>query len=69
MIKRYDTGKCSMFLSRIYSESLYFQGKLTPYIHSLKPGDKISVKGPIVKRPWKNNEFEEVAMIAGGSGM
>ncbi|KAH7338840.1 cytochrome-b5 reductase [Rhizoctonia solani] len=47
----------------------YDTGKLTPYIHNLKPGDKISVKGPIVKRPWKNNEFEEVALIAGGSGI
>ncbi|KAG8763327.1 NADH-cytochrome b5 reductase [Ceratobasidium sp. 423] len=37
----------------------YDTGKLTPYIHNLKPGDKVSVKGPIVKRPWKNNEFEE----------
>ncbi|KAJ1302652.1 hypothetical protein OPQ81_002969 [Rhizoctonia solani] len=47
----------------------YDTGKLTPYIHNLKPGDKISVKGPIVKRQWKNNEFEHVAMIAGGSGI
>ncbi|KAL5640234.1 hypothetical protein ACGC1H_007491 [Rhizoctonia solani] len=47
----------------------YDTGKLTPYIHNLKPGDKVSVKGPIVKRLWKNNEFEEVALIAGGSGI
>ncbi|KAB5594574.1 Methylcrotonoyl-CoA carboxylase subunit alpha [Ceratobasidium theobromae] len=56
MIKRYDTGK-------------YLDGKLTPYIHSLKPGDKVAVKGPISKRPWNNNEFEHVVMIAGGSGI
>ncbi|GAB1524140.1 hypothetical protein RhiTH_007292 [Rhizoctonia solani] len=47
----------------------YDTGKLTPYLHNLKPGDKVSVKGPIVKRPWKNNEFEEVVLIAGGSGI
>ncbi|EUC67033.1 NADH-cytochrome b5 reductase [Rhizoctonia solani AG-3 Rhs1AP] len=47
----------------------YDTGQLTPYIHNLKPGDKVSVKGPIVKRPWKNNEFEEVVLIAGGSGI
>jgi cytochrome-b5 reductase len=47
----------------------YNTGVLTPYIHNLKPGDKIDVKGPIVKRLWKNNEFEQVTLIAGGSGI
>ncbi|QRV80378.1 hypothetical protein RhiJN_08393 [Ceratobasidium sp. AG-Ba] len=47
----------------------YDTGVLTPYIHSLKPGDKIDVKGPIVKRLWKPNEFEQVTLIAGGSGI
>ncbi|KAG9100951.1 NADH-cytochrome b5 reductase [Ceratobasidium sp. UAMH 11750] len=47
----------------------YDTGVLTPYIHNLKPGDKVDVKGPIVKRPWKINEFEQVTLIAGGSGI
>ncbi|KAG9091577.1 NADH-cytochrome b5 reductase, partial [Ceratobasidium sp. 392] len=47
----------------------YGTGVLTPYIHDLKPGDKIDIKGPIVKRPWKKNEFEQVTLIAGGSGI
>ncbi|KAG9091709.1 NADH-cytochrome b5 reductase, partial [Ceratobasidium sp. 392] len=47
----------------------YGTGVLTPYIHNLKPGDKVDIKGPIVKRPWKKNEFEQVTLIAGGSGI
>ncbi|KAF8600913.1 cytochrome-b5 reductase [Ceratobasidium sp. AG-I] len=47
----------------------YDTGVLTPYIHNLKPGDKIDIKGPIVKRQWKNNEFAHVTLIAGGSGI
>ncbi|KDQ51129.1 hypothetical protein JAAARDRAFT_41396 [Jaapia argillacea MUCL 33604] len=47
----------------------YDSGKMTVHIHDLKPGDSLSIKGPIPKWPWKMNEFEDVGMIAGGSGI
>lgn len=47
----------------------YDTGKLTPYIHSLSVGDKLAFKGPIKKFAYKQNEFEHVGLIGGGSGI
>ncbi len=47
----------------------YPGGKMTEHVHGMKPGDKISIKGPIAKFPYKANEFESIGMIAGGSGI
>jgi cytochrome-b5 reductase len=47
----------------------YPDGKLTPHLHSLKPGDKISVKGPISKFPYQANSKKHIGLIAGGSGI
>ena len=66
----------------------YPQGLASVHIHNLKPGDTLSIKGPILKFPYKSkqstfscappiyralfvsvNEFDEVALIGGGSGM
>jgi len=47
----------------------YDTGAVTPYIHNMKIGDKLSIKGPIPKFPYKSNEFDQVALIAGGSGI
>lgn len=42
---------------------------MTNHVHSLKVGDALGIKGPIPKFPYKANEFEEIGMIAGGSGI
>ncbi|KAI0801561.1 cytochrome-b5 reductase [Fomes fomentarius] len=47
----------------------YDQGKMSKYIHDLKPGQKLSIKGPIPKFEYKINQFTQVGMIAGGSGI
>ncbi|KAI8980634.1 cytochrome-b5 reductase [Trametes punicea] len=47
----------------------YDTGKMSKHIHELKPGDKLSIKGPIPKFDYKINQFDEVGMIAGGSGI
>ncbi|KAF7337563.1 NADH-cytochrome b5 reductase [Mycena sanguinolenta] len=47
----------------------YETGVMSKYIHELKPGDSLKVKGPISKFPYKENEFDEVALIGGGSGI
>ncbi|EAU92357.2 cytochrome-b5 reductase [Coprinopsis cinerea okayama7 len=47
----------------------YENGNASKYIHSLKEGDTLAIKGPILKFPYKVNEFDEVALIGGGSGI
>ncbi|KAF4604706.1 NADH-cytochrome b5 reductase [Pleurotus pulmonarius] len=47
----------------------YDTGNASKYIHSLKEGDSLAIKGPIPKWPYKINEFDEVALIGGGSGV
>ncbi|KAJ3796968.1 cytochrome-b5 reductase [Lentinula aff. detonsa] len=47
----------------------YDNGNASKHIHGLKEGDTLSIKGPIPKFPYKVNEFEEVALIGGGSGI
>ncbi|PCH34495.1 ferredoxin reductase-like C-terminal NADP-linked domain-containing protein [Wolfiporia cocos MD-104 SS10] len=47
----------------------YEQGQMSQYIHALKPGEKLAIKGPLTKIPYKQNEWDEVGMIAGGSGI
>ncbi len=31
----------------------YEEGKMSQYIHSLKPGEKLAIKGPIPKIPYE----------------
>jgi len=47
----------------------YDNGNASKYIHSLKPGESLSMKGPFPKWDYKINEFDEVALIGGGSGI
>ncbi|KIO33806.1 hypothetical protein M407DRAFT_65103 [Tulasnella calospora MUT 4182] len=35
----------------------------------MKPGQSIGIKGPFPKTPYKENQYEHVGMIAGGSGL
>jgi len=63
-ISRSDTpGELTFLIKR------YESGLASKYIHGLQPGDKLAIKGPIPKFPYKDNEFEEVGMIAGGTGI
>jgi len=47
----------------------YDTGNASKHIHSLKPGDSLSMKGPFPKWDYKINEFHEVGLIGGGSGI
>ncbi|KAL8276245.1 hypothetical protein RQP46_011362 [Phenoliferia psychrophenolica] len=47
----------------------YPGGVMTEHIFGLKPGDELSVKGPIPKFAYKANEFDTVGLICGGSGI
>ena len=45
----------------------YKDGKMTEFVHGMQPGDKLSIKGPIPKFPYKANEFGASARAAGGA--
>lgn len=47
----------------------YPEGKMTQYLKTLKPGDTLMLKGPNPKFPYKANQFKEIGLIAGGSGV
>ncbi|KIY73391.1 cytochrome-b5 reductase [Cylindrobasidium torrendii FP15055 ss-10] len=47
----------------------YDSGNMSKHIHTLKEGDTLAIKGPITKWAYKENEFDEVALIGGGSGI
>ena len=47
----------------------YAGGVMSSHIHSLKVGESLQMKGPILKFPYVANEFESIALIAGGSGI
>ncbi|KAG8904924.1 NADH-cytochrome b5 reductase, partial [Tulasnella sp. 417] len=47
----------------------YETGKVTPYLHAMKPGQTVGIKGPFPKTPYKENQYEHIGMIAGGSGV
>lgn len=47
----------------------YPEGKMSKHIHSLKPSDTLSFKGPIKKFQWQPNAFDSITLIGGGSGI
>ncbi|EIN14232.1 cytochrome-b5 reductase [Punctularia strigosozonata HHB-11173 SS5] len=47
----------------------YENGAMSQYLHTLKPGDSLAIKGPLLKFPYKMNEYDEIGMVAGGSGI
>lgn len=47
----------------------YPDGPMSTHLHSLAPGDKVDVKGPLPKYPWSANKHEHIGLIAGGTGI
>ncbi|ORY12451.1 hypothetical protein BCR34DRAFT_512557 [Clohesyomyces aquaticus] len=47
----------------------YPKGPMSEHMHSMEPGQRLDIKGPIPKYPWSPNKHEHVAMIAGGTGI
>ena len=47
----------------------YEQGKMSKHIGEMKVGDTLDFKGPILKIAYKKNEFAEIGMVAGGTGI
>ncbi|KAI9287474.1 oxidoreductase NAD-binding domain-containing protein [Umbelopsis sp. AD052] len=47
----------------------YPDGKMSKHFHDLKVGDELEIKGPIPKLQWEENKFNNVGLIAGGTGI
>jgi cytochrome-b5 reductase len=47
----------------------YPTGIASSFIHALKPGQTLEFKGPIMKFQYKPNDWPEILMLAGGSGI
>lgn len=47
----------------------YPEGKFSKHVWDLEPNDTVSFKGPIVKWKWEPNQFKQISLIGGGSGI
>ncbi|CAM4771431.1 unnamed protein product [Rotaria magnacalcarata] len=47
----------------------YPNGLMSKHIHGMKMGDNIQIKGPIPKYPYEANKFQNLVLIAGGTGI
>eukprot|EP00308_Calcidiscus_leptoporus_P001948 CAMPEP_0119376056 /NCGR_PEP_ID=MMETSP1334-20130426/38515_1 /TAXON_ID=127549 /ORGANISM="Calcidiscus leptoporus, Strain RCC1130" /LENGTH=303 /DNA_ID=CAMNT_0007394523 /DNA_START=16 /DNA_END=927 /DNA_ORIENTATION=+ len=47
----------------------YPEGKMSQHMASLKEGDTLDFKGPIVKLPYEPNGHKFIGMVAGGTGI
>ncbi|KAF7139706.1 hypothetical protein CNMCM5793_007448 [Aspergillus hiratsukae] len=48
---------------------VYPNGAMSEHLHSMKVGDYLDFKGPILKYPWQLNKHEHIGLIAGGTGI
>ena len=42
---------------------------MSKHIANMKIGETLDFKGPIVKLPYKPNQYKEIGMVAGGTGI
>jgi hypothetical protein len=47
----------------------YDTGLVSRFVHSLKEGRMVEMRGPILSFPYERNMVEEIGMIAGGTGI
>ena len=47
----------------------YEYGKMSPYIHSMKVGDVLEVRGPVGRFKYSVNQCKSIGLVAGGSGI
>ncbi|GME93528.1 unnamed protein product [[Candida] boidinii] len=58
-----DKGEIQFVIKR------YPDGKMSNHIFDLKENDTLSFKGPILKWKWEENQFREITLIGGGTGI
>ncbi|KAF2139924.1 uncharacterized protein K452DRAFT_299901 [Aplosporella prunicola CBS 121167] len=47
----------------------YPNGPMSEHLHNMNPGQRLDFKGPIPKYPWESNKHQQIALIAGGTGI
>ncbi|KAI9659990.1 MAG: NADH-cytochrome b5 reductase [Bathelium mastoideum] len=47
----------------------YPNGPMSEHMHSMAPGQRLDIKGPIPKFPYEANSLNHIGMIAGGTGI
>ncbi|KXN87918.1 NADH-cytochrome b5 reductase 2 [Leucoagaricus sp. SymC.cos] len=47
----------------------YPKGEVGRWLHSKRPGDTIELRGPLKTWPWKDEEWDEIVLISGGTGI
>ena len=64
-----------LFVNNIYVYCTYVAGfksyefgKLSTYLHSLKVGQGVEVRGPVGRFKYEKNSFRRIGLIAGGTG-
>lgn len=46
----------------------YEFGKMSSYLHALKVGSEVEVRGPVGRFKYEKNSFKKIGLIAGGTG-
>ena len=62
-LERDDTPYLDLLVKR------YETGSMSKFLHSLKPGSKVEIKGPIEKLEMTPGRFSILNMVAGGTGI
>lgn len=47
----------------------YPNGPMSEHFHSMNPGQRLDIKGPLPKYPWEENKHKHIALLAGGTGI
>ncbi|KAL9089253.1 MAG: hypothetical protein Q9165_005821 [Trypethelium subeluteriae] len=47
----------------------YPNGPMSEHLHSMTPGQRLDMKGPIPKYPYEANKLNHIGMVAGGTGI
>lgn len=53
----------------VFAVKIYPQGLLSNYLYSLKVGDTVTLSDNVLKRKYKQKEFRDTLLIAGGTGI
>lgn len=52
-----------------FAIKVYPTGRLSTYINTLQPGDSLSLSEPVHKALYVHNQYKDVLLIAGGTGI
>ena len=47
----------------------YPNGPMSEHMHSMNPGQRLDIKGPIPKYPYEANKLDHIGMVTGGTGI